>query len=188
MATPQVPNLNLPSEIHAIFCAGIDQGSIGRIFAAVATASQNDVKHIHLLFQSLGGSVSDGIALYNFFKTASLDITLYNVGSVQSAAAIAYLGARKRKTSARATFVFHRVKGPAQAAVSSALKIITESVVLDDNRTESIMREHIQMPDEKWAVLNQGDLWFTAEDAVATEIAHEIAEFAPPVGGKIFNL
>jgi ATP-dependent Clp protease, protease subunit len=105
MASPQVPTLNLPSEVYAIFCSGIDQTSIQKIFLAVATASQNNVKHVHLLFQSMGGNVPDGIALYNFFKTAPVDITLYNVGSVQSVAAIAYLGAKHRKSRARASFV-----------------------------------------------------------------------------------
>lgn len=188
MATPQVPGLDLPPEVYAIFCSNIDQGSIQRIFSAAATASQKKVKHIHLLFQSLGGSVSDGIALYNFFKTAPMDITLYNVGSVQSVGAIAYLGAKKRKTSARATFVFHRVTGGAQATKAGALKILAEGVVIDDRRTESIMREHIHMPAEKWAVIDEGDLWFTAQDAIAAKIADEIAEFTPPVGSIIFTL
>jgi ATP-dependent Clp protease protease subunit len=188
MATPPAPKLKLPPEVYGTFCSGIDQSSVQKILNAVGTASQNNVQHIHLLFQSTGGSVADGIALYNFLKTAPIDITLYNVGSVQSVAAIAYLGAKKRKTSARATFVFHRVTGGAQAAKSGLLKTITEGVVIDDGRIESIMREHIRMSEEKWAVLDRGDLWFTAQDAIDAKIADEIAEFAPPVDGQIFNL
>lgn len=186
MATSQT--LNLPSEVYAVFCAGIDQASVQRIFNAVATASQNNVQHIHLLFQSTGGNVPDGIALYSFFKTAPVDITLYNVGSVQSVAAIAYLAAKKRKTSARATFLFHRVTGTAQAAKAGMLESLRESVVIDDQRFESIMREHIDMPTEKWAILEKGELVFTAEDAVKAKVADEIAEFAPMPGSPIFNL
>ena len=182
------PTPNIPAEVYAVFCAGIDQASVQRIFAAVATASQNKVQHIHLLFQSTGGSVADGVCLYNFLKTAPIPITLYNVGSVQSVAAIAYLAAQERKVSARATFVFHRVTGTAQAAKAGLLKTVAESVVIDDVRIESIMKEHIQMGEEKWATLDHGDLWFTAEDALKAKIADEIGEFSPPPGKPIFNL
>jgi ATP-dependent protease ClpP protease subunit len=72
MAASQTPKL--PEEVYGIFCWPISQDSVQKIFAAIATASQNNVKHIHLLFQSIGGSVSDGIALYNFFKTAPVDL------------------------------------------------------------------------------------------------------------------
>jgi|SRR5271163_4171815 len=186
MATP--PQSKFPQEVYAIFCAPINQDTVQKIFAAVATASQNNVKHVHLLFQSTGGMVPDGVALYNFLKTAPIDITLYNVGSVQSVAAIAYLGAKKRKASARATFVFHRVTGTAQAAKAGALETITQGVAIDDARTESIMREHINIPDEKWAILDRGDLGFTAEDAITAKITDEIADFSPPIGIPIYSL
>jgi ATP-dependent Clp protease, protease subunit len=183
MATPE-----LPEEVYGVFCDAINQASVQRIFGNVATATQKGVKHIHLLFQSTGGLVSDGVALYNFFKTAPIDITLYNVGSVQSIAAIAYLGAKKRKTSACATFVFHRVTGNAQSAQAGALETLADGVVIDDRRLEAIMRDHINMSTEKWAILDKGDLVFTAEYAVKAKIAQEIADFAPTPGLPIYNL
>jgi ATP-dependent Clp protease protease subunit len=188
MATPQVPAINLPEEVYAVFCGGIDQASIQKIFLAVATASQNNVRHIHLMFRSTGGTVGDGIALYNYLRAAPVDMTLYNVGSVQSIAAVAYLGAKKRKTSARASFVFHRTTASPQSADAGLLKTITESIVMDDRCTESILREHLKIPDEKWAVLDQGNLWFAGEDAIKANIADEVAEFAPPVGSRIFSV
>src|ERR1035438_7167886 len=93
-----------PSELYAVFCGQIDQLSVQHIFAAVEEASRNSVKSIHILFQSSGGCVGDGVCLYNFFRVLPFDLTLYNVGSVQSIAAIAYLGAKHRKTSAHALF------------------------------------------------------------------------------------
>ena len=101
----QVPTI--PStEVYFVFCGIIDQNSVNRIFntLAVVTNPQNHVVHVHLLFQSTGGFVGDGFCLYNFFKSLTVDLTIYNVGSVQSAATIAFLGAKKRKTSARAVY------------------------------------------------------------------------------------
>jgi ATP-dependent protease ClpP protease subunit len=44
------------------------------------------------------------------------------------------------------------------------------------------------MPRNKWAHFDHNDLWFSAEEAVQFGIADEIAEFAPPVGTKLYNL
>jgi ATP-dependent Clp protease, protease subunit len=174
------------SEAHALFCSPINESTVERILQNLTGASQKGVQHLHLLFQSTGGSVNDGICLYNVFAALPYDLTIYNVGSVQSIAALAYLGARKRKTSASATFVFHRTTMSPQFAMAFALQSYAESVSLDDRRTEAILRRHINMPTEKWAKLDHIDLWFTAQEAVEAGIADEIADFAPPVGSQIY--
>lgn len=185
MASAATPAL--PPEVYAVFCGSIDQGSVQKIFNGLTTAIAQNVKEVHVLFQSLGGGVGDGISLYNFFAALTIDLTLYNVGQVSSAALIAYLGAKKRKTSAYASFMTHRTTGPATAMEAGRMKATAESIALDDQRTEAILRKHITMPDDKWARLDDG-LWFSAEEAVKFGVADGIAEFAPPPGSKIFNI
>jgi ATP-dependent protease ClpP protease subunit len=87
---------------------------------------------------------SSWICLYYFFKALTIDLTIYNVGWVQSISLIAYLGAKKRKTSSRATFMMHRTSGGAQPATAVRLKGITKSLTLDDARTESRMAQPAQ--------------------------------------------
>ncbi len=189
MTTPPTPPTPppLPSVVYAIFCGPIDQASTQRILNGLSNASVQNVKEAHLIFQSLGGSVGEGIALYNFFKALTFDLTVYNIAQVSSAALIAYLGAKKRKVSRYATFMTHRTTAPATAMEASKLKSVIESVTFDDQRTEAILRQHITMPDDKWAALDS-DLWLSAEDAVKFGLADEIAEFAPPQGNKIFHI
>src|SRR5215217_2667776 len=55
------------------------------------------VAHVHMLFQSNGGTVCDGVCLYNFFRSLPISLTLYNTGSVAPVAVVAYLGAHERK-------------------------------------------------------------------------------------------
>jgi ATP-dependent protease ClpP protease subunit len=97
-----------PPEVYAVFCGNLDQASVGRIMLGVTTAIANRVPRLHLLFQSSGGLVGDGVCLYSFFRGLPLPLTIYNVGSVSSIAALAYLGAEERKVSAHATFMLHR--------------------------------------------------------------------------------
>lgn len=144
--------------------------------------------HIHLLFQSLGGSVGDGICLYNFFQALTIDLTLYNVGAVQSIATIAYLGAKKRKTSAYAVFGLHRTHSSPQFATASRLQAATELMTIDDKRTEAILRKHLRLTDKHWSQLNLIELALTGEEAVSVGLADEVAEFSPPKGAKIYAL
>lgn len=175
------------NSVYAVFAGPIDQAAVQRIFAGITTATANKIESIHLLFQSYGGTVSDGVCLYNFFRSLPLNLILYNVGNVSSAATIAFLGANKRKTSAYATFMIHRTQSPAQAATAERLHAITHSVIADDERTEAILRSGLTLTEDQWAVHKSADLWLTAKEAVTCGLA-EIEEFAPPAQTVIFNI
>jgi ATP-dependent Clp protease, protease subunit len=177
-----------PSEIYAVFCGNIDQAALQKIFTGLAGAMAQQIAHVHLLFQSSGGFVSDGICLHNLFKALTLDLTIYNAGAVQSVALIAYLGAKRRKTSSRALFMMHRTTSGAQPTTASKLKGLAKSLTLDDARTEEILRDYIKLPDDDWSSLDNQDVFFSGEEAVKTGIAHEIGEFSPPPGTQIFNV
>jgi ATP-dependent Clp protease protease subunit len=177
-----------PAELYLTFCSKIDQDSVHRLMNATAVATQKNVKHLHLLFQSTGGMVADGVCLYHFFKSLPVQLTVYNVGSVQSIATIAYLGAKTRIANARSVFAIHRTSISPQFAMAFALKNFAETVGMDDRRTEEILREHIKMGEDKWMHLDHSDLWFTAQEAVDCGIADKIGDFAPPAGGLMWNI
>jgi ATP-dependent Clp protease protease subunit len=176
----------LPKEVYAIFSGEINGASVQRIINGV-TSVMGQVEHIHLLFQSNGGYIGDGICLYNFFRALTLDLIIYNGGSVGSIAAIAFLGAKTRKTSKFGTFMIHRSHWSANAATAARLQEAAESLRIDDARTEAILRNHIILSDEQWTALNYKNLTFGAEEAVKIGFAIEIAEFTPPPGARIFT-
>ena len=179
---------SLPNEVWATFAGPIDQAAVQRILAGLATASLNKVTHLHFLFQSFGGVVGDGICLHNVFHALPFDLTLYNAGSVQSIAVIAYLGAKKRKVSTHATFGIHRSTGGNQPATAAQLKAVAETLRLDDGRTEAILRRHLTLSDTEWQDLDHVDVHFSAPRAVEIGLADEIAEFAPPFGSQLYSI
>lgn len=183
MATPA-----MPPETYIAFAGLIDQAALQRFFSAVNFAHQSNVEHIHLLLQSTGGGVGDGVCLYNYLRAMTIDLTIYNSGCVASIATIAYLGAKRRKVSAHASFMLHRTQSTLDHANTAALKAFLESSVLNDHLTEVILRTHIKMPAEKWAQLDNNDLFLTAEEAVEYGFADEIAEFSPPSAARIWSL
>jgi len=130
--------------------------------------------------------VSDGVALYNFFRSLPTDLTIYNAGATYSAAVIAYLGAKKRKTSASAAFMLHRTAITFQSAKSAQLEALADATTIDDVRTEKIIRDNCRLTEEQWLMLDRRDLYFSGVDAVTTGISHEVAEFSPPPGAQLF--
>lgn len=181
-------NPNLPDEIYAVFAGPINENAPGRILPAFAQAINSGVKRVHLLMHSYGGNVGDGICLYNFFRSVPIDLAVYNVGNISSAAVTAFLGAKERKTSAHAVFMVHRTQAVPQSATTERLHALAQSVAIDDDRTEAILRQHLKLPQEKWDVHRIADLWLTANEAVECGLATELAEFAPLVGSKVFNV
>jgi ATP-dependent Clp protease protease subunit len=185
---PSAPMPPLPSEIYAVFNGPLHQETVTRIFNGLTAASTNGVKQFHLLFQSQGGGIGESITLFNLFRALPFDLTLYNTGTVASGATLAYLGAKRRKASAHALFMIHRTQTTTQCANTHAIKSLADSAVINDQRMEAILRQHITMPSEKWCQLDYRDIFFTAEEAVQAGISDEICEFSPPAGTRIFNV
>jgi ATP-dependent Clp protease, protease subunit len=171
-----------------MFCGGIDQASAQKFVASLAIASHGQVKHIHLLFQSAGGYVGDGVFLYNLFRSIPIELTFYNVGQISSAGVVSYLGAKNRRTSKTATCMLHRSTNSPQFATAAKLEHAAKSLVLDDQRTETIVRSHVNLPPKVWTRLKHHDIYLSGEEAIAAGIADGIADFAPPFGTQVFNI
>ncbi len=175
-------------EVYGAFCGPIDENGARDLIAAltVATAKRQNA---HLLFQSSGGSVGEGICLYNFFRALPIELTIYNVGSVGSAAVIAYLGARRRIASARSIFMLHRTFTKSGETVPyMMIPGITKNLAMSDEHTESILRENIALPESmNWSDLDRYDFYFSGAEAVQIGLVHEIGEFAPPAGATVWH-
>lgn len=178
----------LPSEVYAIFCGDIAQVTAQKVVQGLTVAMGGKVKHVHLLFQSAGGYVGDGVFLYNLFRSIPIELTLYNVGQISSAGVVAYLGAKSRKTAKSATFMFHRSTNSPQFATATKLNHVAQSLVLDDQRTEAIVRQHVKLPDDLWQAIAHHDLYISGEEAVTFGVATEIGEFSPPSGTQVYNI
>src|SRR6266853_2936239 len=128
----------LPQQVYAIYCGDINQANGAKTVNSLTIAMGGEVQHVHLLFQSAGGYVGDGVFLYNLFRSIPIELTLYNVGQISSAGVTAYLGSKHRKTTSNATFMLHRSTNSPQFATATKLNHVAQSLVLDDQRTEAI--------------------------------------------------
>ncbi|MEO6982206.1 MAG: ATP-dependent Clp protease proteolytic subunit [Edaphobacter sp.] len=176
-----------PEEMWAAFCGDINANNAAKFINGITTVGMNGTKKLHVLFQSWGGFVGDGVFLYNTLRKFPVEVVLYNAGQVASAATLAYLGAKGRKTTANAIFMIHKASYNADTSGAGRLKGIANNLSIDDARIEVILREHLGLPDELWNQFLFHDVFLSGEDAIKYGMADEIAEFSPPPGVNILN-
>jgi ATP-dependent Clp protease protease subunit len=184
------PSLPPTKDFFALFSGVIDQNTVQKFFNnfALITQQQAQNKHLHLLIQSYGGTISDGIALYNLLKSAPLEVSVYNSGSVQSAAAIYFLAGKRRVASRHAMFMLHRPTCAPQLMTTDRLESVLTSLKIDEHRLDSILRSYLTFSEAQWLDFRSKELWLGADDALTTGLITEIGEFSPPKGAQILSL
>jgi len=179
----------LPEEIYATFSGQINQDAIGRLFHNFPIAVNDGVKTVHLLIHSRGGLVSEGIAAHNYLSNLPLDIVTYNCGAVESIAVVLFLAGTIRKCSVNSTFTIHKTTYAMQNPLTAFdLRHHANAAELSDKNTDTILRRHINMPEDKWAMRGLCDLTITAQEAEQFGLVDEISDFCPPRGAELFNI
>ncbi|WP_312519904.1 ATP-dependent Clp protease proteolytic subunit [Massilia sp.] len=167
----------------------VNSDMVHRMFEAVAAMTEDGIDTAHVLLQSNGGYVSDGLCLYNFMASSPIKFVMYNGGAVASIAVVLYLSGTRRYASETARFMIHKSHATASpGSRPDALNIIVEGLRADDARTESILRKEIELSPEQWNVHQYGDLHLTARDAKTAKMIHEVADFRPPKGAVLRNI
>jgi ATP-dependent Clp protease, protease subunit len=169
-----------PKEIWVTFAGVLELPIVRRTFELFNGAISDNVKVIHLLIHCPGGPIADGIALYYFLQALPVKVIVYNCGSVCSAATTVFLGGSERVVAPHSTFMVHKTVIPVpNQATGPRLHAAADAVVLDDIRTEAILREHIDLTPEQWEVHKYADLTLSAYESIKCGLAHRIGLFSP---------
>ena len=167
----------------------VNSDMVHRVFEAVSGMTEAGVETAHIMLQSNGGYVSDGLCLYNFLSNAPIKFVMYNGGAVASIAVILFMAGTRRYASETARFMVHKSHATASpGARPDALNIIVEGLRADDARTESILRKHVELTADQWAIHQYSDLHLTSRDAKTASVINDVADFAPPRGVIIRNI
>src|SRR5471032_1069761 len=178
-------------EGHAWFTLSGDVNSdmVRRVFEAAADMTEDHIETAHILIQSNGGYVSDGICLYNYLSRLPINIITYNAGAVASIAVILYLAGGQRYASETARFMVHKSHASApHGARPDALRIIVEGLQADDARTEQILRAHVNFSDDHWKIHAYSDLHLTASEGLEVGMVDGVVDFVPPKGRRVTNI
>jgi ATP-dependent Clp protease protease subunit len=180
---------NKASEAWFTLSGDVNSDMVHRVFESVAAMAADGIDTAHILVQSNGGYVSDGLCLYNFLANSPVEFVMYNGGAVASIAVIVFLAGKRRYASDTARFMVHKSHATASpGARPDALNIIVEGLRADDARTEAILRRHIVLTPEQWAIHQYSDLHLTSRDARTARMIDALSDFAPPKGARLSNI
>jgi len=129
--------------------------------------SENSKKDIKLYINSPGGSVTDGLAIYDTMQYIKCDVSTIAVGMAASMAAVLLTaGARgKRLALPNSEMLLHQVMGGAEGQATD-IKIKAEQILKIKERLNKILTKHTGQNIKKIENDSDRDYYITAQEAV----------------------
>ena len=143
------------------------------------------------MLSSLGGSVKDGVTLYNYIKSLPAKTIIHNIGMVNSIANVIFLARNERYTAPHSSFLFHGVGFDIPQPTRLEEKELKEkSKVIERDQTlmSEIIAERTKLPIEEIRKLFLEARTKTPEEAKKIYLIQEIKEVKIPEGVKVFSL
>ena len=137
--------------------------------------SEDPNKDISFYINSPGGSISDGMAIYDTMKYIKCDVSTICIGMAASMGAFLLSGGTKGKRYALPN-AESRIHQPSGGSLGQAtdMKIVAEHILKTKARMNRLMAEHTGQPVEKVEADTERDNWMTAEEAKAYGLIDEI--------------
>ncbi len=149
-----------------------------------------EAKHsvINMKLHSGGGSISEGIQMYNRAKRSESEINIDVEGIAASMGSAILMAGKKRRMARHARLMLHQGKGKASGSanqiISMGVQLKKWNNTLADIYAQAIKDKHPER-DAEWVKTNwlaEGkDTWFTAEEALEAGLIHEIYDSSSPI-------
>ena len=172
------------------FNAQILPATASPLMATISEMTNKGSDEIHLLLSTPGGTVPDGLAIYNFIRAVPARVVTYNIGSVNSIGNVVYQSGDYRICAPTSSFMFHGVG----FSVSNArlelkeLKERMDAVENDQAMISEIIDRHTSLGTETIDKLFLRMAFLSAVEAKARSITDEIRDIHLPPGLPITHL
>jgi len=173
-----------------IFSAPVDNGTAQVLVAAVTNAINDGHDDIHLMISTPGGSVADGIMVYNVLSALPTHLTTYNVGTVDSIGNVIFMAGKARIALPTSRFMFHGVGFDIQAA-RFELKDINErkaGIENDQSMIADILVKHTALKKPEIEQLFLQAAFLRSDEAHKSGVVHEVRDVHMPQGIPIAQL
>jgi ATP-dependent Clp protease protease subunit len=164
---------------RVVFVGGeIDQESANLIVAQLVHLESDDPdKDIHLYINSPGGSVYDGMAIYDTMQFIRPDVQTICYGVAMSMGSLLLTGGTKGKRMAlpNSRILIHQPSGGFQGQ-SADIEIHAREVLAIRARIDEIYSKHTDQPIERVHADMDRDRFFTGDEAVAYGLVDRVIE------------
>lgn len=155
---------------------------IAQLLFLEAQAPERD---IHLYINSTGGSVSDGLAIYDTIQYIRCPICTISIGISASVAAVLLTAGAKGKRYAlpNSRILLHQPSG-GYSGVAADIEIHAEEIIKMRERINRILSKHTGQPLKKIARDTDRDFWMTAEEARDYGLIDEVIKSRKEISEK----
>src|SRR5205807_8158127 len=133
-----------PSVVYVSFSAEINASTTESLIATLAQLVGQKVAEVQLLLSTPGGTVMNGINLYNVLRAMPFRLVTHNVGNVDSIGNAVFLAGERRLACPHSTFMFHGVGHDVQQGIRLEEKLLREtldSVITNQKRIGDILTD-----------------------------------------------
>lgn len=191
MTAPAGMPTGVPQTVYVSFSAEINAHTTESLIAVLANQANAGVQEVYLLLSTPGGSVMNGMNLYNVMRAMPFKLTIHNVGNVDSIGNAIFLAGEERFACPHSTFMFHGVGMPTQPGSVLEIKALREllgGVTADQKRMASVIEErtglNLAQAEELFVEASTKDSAY----AVGNGIVHEVRDVQIPAGSPVISL
>ena len=174
------------------FTADVNPTTAQALIGQFAALINKGVKEITLLLSTPGGTVREGMAIYNTLRGLPVKLTTHNVGNVDSIGNVIFLAGEKRYAAPNTTFMFHGVGQTLEVKTrleERDLKEKLDSIKADNLRIASIIEDRASFSSSR----EVRNLFLQARTkdvdyAKSRGIIHDIREVQVPAGTPVYQL
>lgn len=134
-----------------------------------------DVDEIDVYINSTGGSVSEGLAIYNVLKNHKAKVRTFNSGFACSAATVPFMAGDERIVFNSSLFMIHNAWTYASGNAADFRKQADDLDVITQASVKAYM-ERVNISEEEVKTMMDNETWLSAEQAVEYGFATKIYE------------
>ena len=173
------------------FSAEINANTTESLIALLAQQINEGTTDVYLMVSTPGGSIMNGLNLYNVLKALPINLTTHNVGNIDSIGNALFLAGQQRYACPHSTFMFHGVGIDLKAGYRLEQKNLDEhrqTILADTKRIEDLLRDHTTLNERQVRALFKQAGTKDADYARRVGIVHDVRDVDIPAGTPIFGL
>jgi len=180
---PRTPKPPGPPDGYVLFSRMIGPEQNAGLVQHLTNFIQAGASHVVVAISSPGGGVQPAFALYNTLRALPLHVTMHNIGVVQSAANVVFVGADTRLADASATFKFHQPTATLEGEYDATdLRQHTKDLTLGEKRTRRVLEGRTGMTGARIDTLKRQAETVSATGAVKLGLISGVGTFQIPEG------
>ena len=172
------------------FVSHVDAQTAQALIGTLANCVNQGNDEIHLMLSTPGGSVSDGIAIYNLICALPVPVHTYNMGTCDSIGNVIFAAGKTCTAFPASRFMFHGVGFDIQSARFELkdLNQRTENIKNDQSMIGDILVKHTNLAAEDVESLFLEAAFLRSMEALDRGIVDEVRDINLPKGLPILQL